>query len=138
MSNLRFARQRWMPPAELGFNEVTVSGTNTGTTFDATGANKMTLFVFFTRVYGTGNLDLTVEAYAPSVGDWVVLNTAAVSAGVETMTDGTIRKATASTSQKYEVRLTDLFFSKMRIKSAAVTSASTDTLSIEALIGYGS
>lgn len=137
MSDFRFARQREVPAAELGFNSVACSGAVTGTTFDVTGANRMTLYVIFTRAFGTGNLDLTVEAFSPSLNDWVMLNTVAVSSGVQTLSDGTLRKATGSATCKYEIRLTDLMFRKMRIKSVAVTSATTDTLGISAELGYG-
>lgn len=137
--NFRFGRMRHMAPAELGFDAASTITAQTGTTFDATDCNRMTLMVFFTRsAAGAVNLDLTVEAYDESVADWVVINTAAVSGGVQTMTDGTIRKSLASASQKYEVRLTDLFFAKMRIKSALVTGAGAgDLLSIGAYLGYG-
>lgn len=137
MSDFRFARQREVTAAELGFNSVACSGAVTSNTFDVTGANRMTLYVIFTRVAGTGNLDLTVEAFSPSLNDWVMLNTVSVSSGVQTLSDGTLRKATASATCKYEIRLTDLMFRKMRIKSVLVTSATTDTLGISAELGYG-
>lgn len=132
----RFGRMDYLAPAEMGFAEGLCVNAITGSTFDATGANRITLMVFFTRVAGTGNLDLTMEAYDEAKADWVVVNTVAVAAGVETFTDGTIRKATANVTQKYEVRATDLFFAKMRVKSVAVTNATTDTLSISAFLGY--
>ena len=137
MSDFRFGRMRYLSPAEMGFNAVSQVGATTGSTFDATGCNRMTLMVTHTNVDATGNLDLTVEAYDPGTEGWIVLNTASVSAGVQTMVDGTIRKASAGVSQSYEVRLTDLFFAKMRVKSALMTAASTDTLSIGAFLGYG-
>lgn len=138
MSGDRFGRSRYMHGAELGFNDTLVTGAVTGTTFDATGCNRMTLMVTYTRVAaGAVNLDLTVEAYDPGKAAWIVVNTTAISSGIQTMTDGTIRKALASASQAYEVRLTDLFFQKMRIKSVLVTGATTDTLYIGAFLGYG-
>jgi hypothetical protein len=138
MSDFRFARHRYIHGAELGFNDVSTVGANTGTTFDVTGCSRMTLMVFFTRSSaGAVNLDLTVEAYDPGKDDWVVVNTVSTSSGVQTMSDGTIRKALASTNQKYEVRLTDLLFAKMRIKSVLVTGAAAgDTLYIGAFLGY--
>ncbi len=133
----RFNRYRYVTPTELGLSEVLLTGVTTSNTFDTGGCNRMTLLVFFTRVAGTGNLDLTLEAYDQVKNDWVFVNTTSVSSGVITLSDGTFRKATGSATCKYEIRLTDLLFEKMRIKTVAVTSASTDTLSISAYLGYG-
>ena len=137
MSDFRFGRMRYIPPAELGFNAVLQTAATTGSTFDATGCNRLTLMVVHTNADATGDLDLTVEAYDPGTEGWVVLNAVSVSAGIQTLTNGTLRKASAGISQSYEIRLTDLFFGKMRVKAALMTAASTDTLSIGAYLGYG-
>jgi hypothetical protein len=139
MSDFRFARTRYLPATELGMAAVPCNNTKTSSTFDATGANRLTLMVFFTRVAGTGNIDLAIDAYDPYKDDWVKINTATVSGATVTMTDCVFRKASGSASQKYEIRITDVLFGKMRIRlDAAVTAAgATDLLDVSAYLGYG-
>jgi hypothetical protein len=138
MSDFRFNKQRYVDPKELGMADVPCNAIKTSSTLDITGANKLTLLCFFTRVAGTGNIDLVVDAYDVYKNDWVILQATATAAGVVTMSDAVYRKATGSVSQKYEIRLTDLNFTKIRIRlNAAVAAAgASDLLDVAAIVSY--
>jgi hypothetical protein len=138
MTDFRFNKQRYVDPKELGMADVPCNAIKTSSTLDITGANRITLLCFFTRVAGTGNIDLAVDAYDPYKNDWVKLNFSSVAAGVNTLTDGLHRKATASASQKWEVRITDLNFNKIRVRldSACAAAGASDLLDVAAIVSY--
>jgi hypothetical protein len=137
MSNYRFMRQVRKTPTELGYNAALSSAAVTGTAFDITGANAVTFFVHFTRAAGTGNMAFSVDVYDDIVAAWVPLHVASASGGTVTYVAASFVKATASASTTLEIRLRDLNFNKMRINSSIITSSSTDSLTISALVGEG-
>jgi hypothetical protein len=125
-----FTRRKPLSAFDLGFSSQLVTGAVTGTTFDATNYQALTLYFKFTRVAGTGNLDFTVEAYDDAQADWFPLQAIETATGTSTLTLSTIRRASGNVSVNFECRLTELQFHKLRIKSSLVTSASTDTITI--------
>ena len=130
-------RYNWLPPATVGISAAATNSAITGSTFDVSGFDRMTLFVHFTRVAATGDIDITVEGYDETMSAWVTLQATETVTGVTTLTANTVRKATGSASQAYEVRFTEMCFRKVRIKVAIPTAAgATDLLSISALCAY--
>ena len=137
MSADRFVRTRYIPPATLGLNAQQLGAERTSSSFDATGANSLSLRVSYARNAGTGNLDLKLDIFDTAINDWIPMNAASIASGVATMDEFIIRKATGDASIKYEARLTDLHFGLMRIRVQNPTSATTsDTITIAAEIGY--
>ncbi len=139
MANFRFLRQKRVTPVELGYNDALSSGAVTGTAFDITGANAVTFFIHFTRAAGTGNMAFTVDVYDDIKAAWVPVHTVDLSAGSGTLTyfAASFVKATGSASTTMEIRLRDLNHNKMRINSSIITSSSTDSLNISALVSEG-
>lgn len=117
--------------AETGFNASPLNAAITGATFDATGADGLTLYVQTAFSAANGTLKLQVEAYDDVQAAWVILNTISIAAGVGTLSTMSIEHA-ATAALNYEVRLTELRFHKMRLKMlAAVASANaSDTVTI--------
>lgn len=139
MPNFRFGRSHVLTPDQLGFNAIASSGAVTGSDFDVTGACAVTFNISFTRVAGTGNLAFTVEEYDPFLAAYIPVHTVDPSVGSGTLTfyAASFVKASGSASTTLQIRLRDLTGSKMRIKSSAVTSATTDTTTITAVVYYG-
>ena len=123
-----------LTPDALGWSAKAANAAVTGSSFDATGADGLTVFVHFTRVAATGTIALSVQAYDEVVEAWTTLQTVAVASGTATLSAMSVDKATGSASQAYEVRLTELRFHKMRINMAAAVTAAgaTDLISISA------
>ncbi len=133
-----FPRSRRIQPADLGWSAKAANAAVTGSTFDLSGMNSLTLFVHFTRAAATGTISLSVQAYDEIVAAWVTLQTTAITAGAVTLSAMSLDKATGSASQAYEVRLTGLNFAKVRVNMAAAVTAAgaTDLITISALASY--
>ena len=126
--------------ADLGWNAKATNAAVTGSTFDATGADGLTVYCHFTRGAATGTISLNVQAYDEVNAAWVTLNTVAITAGASALSAMSVDKATGSASQAYEFRLEKLRFHKMRISMAAAVTAAdaTDLLTLTAeLTGIG-
>jgi hypothetical protein len=130
--SLRYPSYKVLSAADLGFSAKLTSAAVTSSTFDASGFNRLTLYIKFIRAAGTGDLDFTLEAFDAAQNDWFPVQAVATATGVSTFTVNTLRKATGSASINYEIRFLDLQFHNLRLKSAAVTSSTTDNVTVTA------
>lgn len=137
MTDYRFLRQQYLRSNQLGMTAKLTSGALTSSTFDVRGCCAMAFMFEFTRVAGTGNITFTVEAQNPETLNWIVLQSVDTAAGVSTLTDNSIVKATASASCSGEFRLRNLCYFNMRLKVAAVTASTTDAITVNAVMSYG-
>ena len=130
-----FARQQEINPADMGWNGAVCTAARDGSWFSADGYNHIVLEVHFTRVAATGNLVLRFEYRKDSSDTAMKPQTGALSAGTYTLTDEKYSKATGSASLHITIPK-DLNCAQMRVSlDAAITAATTDTLTITGRLG---
>jgi hypothetical protein len=136
--DFRFPKQRRLTTSDIGLNAVATNAAQTGSTFDATGYNALTLFLHFVRVAATGSIELTLEAYDDIKAAWVAVQDPGVNvAGTVTYSPLKLTKATGSASIVCDMRVTGLNHNKLRIKSSVITAAGdTDLLTVTGILSY--
>jgi hypothetical protein len=133
-----------LTPKETGYSAKTVAaGSFTGSTFSVAGYKYLTLAVDLSRVACTA-IDIKVytslkdpaDITDSAIDDWQPYTAQSVVAGIATPSDYIVRKTAIGADWHTEIRLTELNHKSMRI-DVTTTAATTDTLTIRGLLGYG-